>query len=167
VDDIRHALRLADEFEFLVILDQCTEGYRMAEEIARCRVPVIVGPASVSRIELPALAYQNHDPVNAARLAQAGIQLAIGTCAPTGLDSKFLASAAAMAVAQGMDRDAALRAITLTPAQILGVADRIGSLEVGKDADLVICSGDPLDSFTEIEQVLIQGKVVYERKATQ
>ena len=167
VDDIRHALRLAEEFEFSVILDQCTEGYRMAKEIARHKVPVIVGPASVSRIELPALAYQNHDPVNAARLAQAGIQLALGTCAPTGLDSKFLASAAAMAVAQGLDRDAALRAITLTPAQILGVADRIGSLDVGKDADLVICSGDPLDSFTQIEQVLIQGKVVYERKATQ
>ena len=166
VDNIRHALRLAEEFEFFVILDQCTEGYRMAAEIAKHKVPVIVGPASVSRINMPALAYQNHDPVNAARLAQAGIQLALGTCAPTGLDSKFLASSAAMAVAQGMDRDAALRAITLTPAQILGVADRIGSLDVGKDADLVICSGDPLDSFTQIEQVLIQGKVVYERKAT-
>ena len=166
VDNIRHALRLAEEFEFSVILDQCTEGYRMAAEIAKHKVPVIVGPASVSRINMPALAYQNHDPVNAARLAQAGIQLALGTCAPTGLDSKFLASSAAMAVAQGMDRDAALRAITLTPAQILGVADRIGSLDVGKDADLVICSGDPLDSFTQIEQVLIQGKVVYERKAT-
>ncbi len=84
-----------------------------------------------------------------------------------GLDSKFLASAAAMAVAQGMDRDAALRAITLTPAQILGVADRIGSLEVGKEADLVICSGDPLDPLTQVEKVMIQGKVVYERKATQ
>ncbi|NQV36012.1 MAG: amidohydrolase family protein [Phycisphaeraceae bacterium] len=167
VDDIRHALRLAEEFDFAVILDQCTEGYRMAQEIAKHKVPVIVGPVSVSRIDMPALAYQNHDPVNAARLAQAGIQMALGTCAPTGLDSKFLASSAAMAVAQGMDRDAALRAITLTPAQILGVADRIGSLDVGKDADLVICSGDPLDSFTQIEQVLIQGKVVYERKATQ
>jgi imidazolonepropionase-like amidohydrolase len=166
-DDIRHALRLAQEFELSVILDQCTEGYGMAGEIAGHKVPVIAGPASVSRIALPALAYRNHDPANAARLAQAGIQLALGTCGPTGLDSKFLASAAAMAVAQGMDRDAALRAITLTPAQILGVADRIGSLDAGKDADLVICSGDPLDSFTQVEQVLIQGKVVYERKANQ
>ncbi|MCF7974496.1 MAG: amidohydrolase family protein [Phycisphaerae bacterium] len=167
VDDIRHALRLAHEFEFSVILDQCTEGYRMARELAGHKVPVIVGPVSVSRMTMPALAYDHHDPVNAARLSQAGIQLAIGTCAPTGLDSKFLGSAAAMAAAQGMDRDAALRAITLTPAQILGVADRIGSLDVGKDADLVICSGDPFDSFTRIEQVLIQGKVVYERKAAQ
>ncbi|MCP4455049.1 MAG: amidohydrolase family protein, partial [Planctomycetes bacterium] len=91
----------------------------------------------------------------------------LGTCARAGLDSKFLASAAGMAVAQGMDRDAALRAITLTPAQILGVADRIGSLEAGKEADLVICSGHPLDTSTQVEQVMIQGKVVYERKATQ
>ncbi len=167
VDDIRHALRLAEEFEFSVILDQCTEGYRMAREIAKHKVPVIVGPASVARVHGPALAYQNHDPANAARLAQAGIQLALGTCARAGLDSKFLASAAGMAVAQGMDRDAALRAITLTPAQILGVADRIGSLEAGKEADLVICSGHPLDTSTQVEQVMIQGKVVYERKATQ
>jgi imidazolonepropionase-like amidohydrolase len=166
-DDIRHALRLAEEFEFSLILDQCTEGYRMASEIAGHRVPVIVGPASVARVNMQALAYQNHDPANAARLAQAGIQLALGTCGPSGLDSKFLASAAGLAVAQGMDRDAALRAITLTPAQILGVSDRIGSLEVGKEADLVICSGHPLEPLTQVEQVMIQGKMVYERKATQ
>ena len=167
VDEIRHALRLAKEFEFSVILDQCTEGYRMAQEIAKHKVPVIVGPASVSRVNMPSLAYQNHDPANAALLSAQGIQLALGSCAPAGLDSKFLASSAATAVAQGMDRHAALRAITLTSAQILGVADRVGSLDVGKDADLVVCSGRPLDSATKIEKVLIQGKVVYERKATQ
>ena len=166
VDDIRHALRLAKEFEFSLILDKCTEGHRMAREIAKHQVPVIVGPASVSIVNTPALEYQRHDPANAALLAKQGIQLALGTCARTGLDSKFLASAAARAVAQGMDRDMALRAITLTPAQILGVAERIGSLDEGKDADIVICSGHPLDSFTQIEKVLIQGKVVYERKAT-
>ncbi|MCP4454448.1 MAG: hypothetical protein GY809_23580, partial [Planctomycetes bacterium] len=64
VDDIRHALRLAKEFEFSVILDQCTEGYRMAQEIAKHRVPVIAGPASVARVNMPVLAYQNHDPAN-------------------------------------------------------------------------------------------------------
>jgi len=167
VDNIRHALRLASEFEFKVILDQCTDGYRMAREIAKHQVPVIAGPVSLSWVNAPALQYKNHSPANAALLAEQGIQVALGTCARTGLDSKFLASGAAMAVAQGMDRHSALRAMTLTPAQILGVSDRIGSLEVGKDADIIICSGHPLDSFTQIEQVLIQGKVVYERKATQ
>lgn len=166
VDDIRHALRLAEEFDLSLILDKCTEGHRLAREIAQAKVPVIVGPALVSMASTRALEYQHHDPANAAHLAGQGIQLALGTCARTGLDSKFLAAAAALAVAQGMDRGMALRAITLTPAQILGVADRIGSLDEGKDADLVICSGHPLDSFTEVEKVLIQGKVVYERKAT-
>ena len=166
VDDIRHALRLAEEFEFALILDKCTEAYRMASEIAKAKVPVIVGPALASQAGTRVLEYQHHDPANAARLADQGIQLALGSCARTGLDSKFLASAAAQAVAQGMDRDMALRAITLTPAQVFGVADRIGSLDEGKDADLVICSGHPLDSFIEVEKVLIQGKVVYERKAT-
>jgi len=166
VDDIRHALRLAEEFEFSVILDKCTEGHRMTQEIAKAKVPVIAGPASVSMASTRALDYQHHDPANAAHLAGQGIQLALGSCARTGLDSKFLAAGAARAVAQGMDRDMALRAITLTPAQILGVAERIGSLDEGKDADIVICSGHPLDSSTQIEKVLIQGKVVYERKAT-
>jgi imidazolonepropionase-like amidohydrolase len=72
-----------------------------------------------------------------------------------------------MAVANGMDKDIALRAITLTPAEILGVADRIGSLEAGKDADIVILSGHPLDTFTQVEMVLIEGKTVYERKTAQ
>ena len=166
VDDIRHALRLAEEFEFSLILDKCTEGYRMAQEIAKQQVPVIAGPVSASVVNTAALAYQHHDPANSARLAAQGIQLALGSCARMGLDSKFLAQAAARAVAQGMDRDMALRAITLTPAQILGVDERIGSLDEGKDADIVICSGHPLDSFTQIEKVLIQGKVVYKRKAT-
>jgi imidazolonepropionase-like amidohydrolase len=69
-----------------------------------------------------------------------------------------------MAVANGMDRDLALRAVTLTPAEILGVADRIGSLQVGKDADIVVLDSHPLDSFCRVEMVLIDGKTVFERK---
>jgi len=72
-----------------------------------------------------------------------------------------------MAVGSGMDKDMALRAVTLTPAEILGVANRIGSLQVGKDADIVILSGHPLDSFSQVEMVLIEGKTVFERKDQQ
>jgi imidazolonepropionase-like amidohydrolase len=72
-----------------------------------------------------------------------------------------------MAAANGMDKGAALRAITLTPAEMLGVADRIGSLQVGKDADLVILNGHPLDIRTRVEMVMIEGRVVFERKSQQ
>ena len=167
VDDILNALRLADEFDFTLILDKCTEGYMIADEIARRKVPVIVGPVSTSFVDMPKLEYRNHDMRNAAILSKEGVKLALGVSGRDGASSKFIALAAAMAVANGMDKDIALRAITLTPAEILGVADRIGSLEAGKDADIVILSGHPLDTFTQVEMVLIEGKTVYERKTTQ
>jgi len=167
VDDILNALRLADEFDFTLILDKCTEGYMIADEIARRKVPVIVGPVSTSFVDMPKLEYRNHDMRNAAILSKEGVKLALGVSGRDGASSKFIALAAAMAVANGMDKDIALRAITLTPAEILGVADRIGSLEAGKDADIVILSGHPLDTFTQVEMVLIEGKTVYERKTVQ
>jgi hypothetical protein len=165
VPDILNALRLADEFGVSLILDKCTEGYRIPGEIARRKVPVIVGPVSTSFVDMPRLEYRNHDPQNAAVLTGQGIQTAIGVSGRDGRSSKFIALAGAMACANGMDRDAALRAITLTPAQILGVADRIGSLEVGKDGDLLIMSGHPFDTDSRVERVLIEGRTVYERKA--
>lgn len=167
VDDILNALRLADEFDFTLILDKCTEGYMITDEIARRKVPVIVGPVSTSFVDMPKLEYRNHDMRNAAILSKEGVKLALGVSGRDGASSKFIALAAAMAVANGMDKDIALRAITLTPAEILGVADRIGSLEAGKDADIVILSGHPLDTFTQVEMVLIEGKTVYERKTAQ
>lgn len=167
VDDILNALRLADEFDFTLILDKCTEGYMITDEIARRKVPVIVGPVSTSLVDMPKLEYRNHDMRNAAILSKEGVKLALGVSGRDGASSKFIALAAAMAVANGMDKDIALRAITLTPAEILGVADRIGSLEAGKDADIVILSGHPLDTFTQVEMVLIEGKTVYERKTAQ
>jgi imidazolonepropionase-like amidohydrolase len=166
VPDILNALRLADEFGVSLILDRCTEGYRTANEIARRKAPVIVGPVSTSFVDMPRLEYRNHSPRNAAVLAEHGIQTAIGVSGRDGRSSKFIALAGAMACAHGMNRDAALRAITLTPAEILGVADRIGSIEVGKDADLVIMSGHPFGTGSQVEMVLIEGKTVYERKGT-
>lgn len=167
VTDILNALRLADEFGFTLILDKCTEGYMVAEEIARRKAPVILGPVSTSFVDMPRLEYRHHDIRNAAILSEKGIKLALGVSGRDGASSKFIALAAAMAVANGMDKDMALRAVTLTPAEILGVADRIGSLEVGKDADIVILSGHPLDTFSQVEMVLIEGKTVFERKDQQ
>lgn len=167
VTDILNALRLADEFGFSLILDKCTEGYVIADEIARRKVPVIVGPVSTSFVDMPKLEYRNHDMSNAAILSKEAIRVALGVSGRDGASSKFITIAAAMAVANGMDKDAALRAITLTPAEILGVADQIGSLQIGKDADIVILSGHPLDALTQVEMVLIEGRVVFERKARQ
>ena len=167
VVDILNALRLADEFGFSLILDKCTEGYLIADEIARRKVPVIVGPVSTSFVDMPRLEYRKHDMSNAAVLWKKGIKAALGVSGRDGASSKFITLAAALAAANGMNKDAALRAITLTPAEILGVADRIGSLEVGKDADIVILSGHPLDTLTQVEMVLIEGKIVFERKSQQ
>ena len=167
VTDILNALRLADEFGFKLILDKCTEGYLIAEEIARSKATVILGPVSTSFIDMPRLEYRNHDIRNVAILSDKGVKLALGVSGRDGASSKFVAMAAAMAVANGMDKDLALRAVTLTPAEILGVADRIGSLQVGKDADIVILSGHPLDTLSQVEMVLIEGKTVFERKDQQ
>ena len=166
VPDILNALRLAEEFDFSLILDKCTEGYMTASEIARRKVPVILGPVSTSFVGMPRLEHRNHSLRNAAILADSGVQTAIGVSGRDGRSSKFVALAGAMAVANGMDKHMALRAVTLTPAEILGVADRIGSLDVGKDADIVIISGHPFDTASRVEMVLIEGKTVYERKAT-
>jgi imidazolonepropionase-like amidohydrolase len=161
VDDILNALRLADEFGIHLILDKCTEGYVATDEIARRKVPVIVSPVSVSFTDMPKLEYRNHNAQNAAILSKGHVKVALGISGRDGASSKFAALAAAMAVANGMDRDIALRAITLTPAEILGVANRIGSLEAGKDADIVILSHHPFDTSARVEMVLIEGKTVY------
>jgi imidazolonepropionase-like amidohydrolase len=166
VTDILNALRLADEFGFSLILDKCTEGYTIAEEIARSKAPVIIGPVSTSFADIPKLEYRNHNLRNAAILSKRGIKLALGVSGRDGASSKFIMVAAALAVANGMDKDAALRAITLTPAEILGVANRIGSLEVGKDADIMILSGHPLDALSQVEMVLIDGEIVFERNSS-
>jgi imidazolonepropionase-like amidohydrolase len=167
VVDILNVLRLADEFGFTLILDKCTEGYLIADEIARRKVSVIVGPISTSFVDMPKLEYRNHDMSNAAILSKKGVKAALGVSGRDGASSKFIKLAAALSAANGMEKDAALRAITLTPAEMLGVADRIGSLQVGKDADLVILNGHPLDIRTRVEMVMIEGKVVFERKSQQ
>jgi imidazolonepropionase-like amidohydrolase len=165
--DIMNALRLADEFALSLILEKCTEGYLVAGEIAKRKVPVIVGPVSTSFVDMTRLEYRKHDLRNAGILAGNGVKVALGVAGRDGASSKFVTLAAAMAVANGMDESAALRAITLTPAEMLGVAGRIGSLEAGKDADVVILSGPPLETRSSVEMVLIDGRIVYERKASQ
>jgi imidazolonepropionase-like amidohydrolase len=156
-DDIATALRLAAEFGYDLVLDHCTEGYLIAPKIAAAGVPVVTGPliTARSKVEL-----RNRTLANPGVLAAAGIMVAIATDHPV-VPVHLLPLQAALAVKEGMDREAALRAVTINPAAIMRVSDRIGSLVPGKDADLVIWSGDPFDVMSRAETAYIRGREVY------
>jgi imidazolonepropionase-like amidohydrolase len=156
-DDIATALRLAAEFGYDLVLDHCTEGYLLASKIAAAGVPVVTGPliTARSKVEL-----RNRTMANPGLLAAAGVTVAIATDHPV-VPIHLLIVQAALAMKEGLDRDTALRAVTITPAQIMRVADRIGSLVPGKDADLVIWSGDPLDLMSRAEVAYLAGREIY------
>lgn len=154
-DDIRTALRLVDEFGFKVVLVGATEAYKSAGEIAKRGIPVVVGAMGVGskRIETKDVSLGN-----ASVLVEAGVKTAIAAEDATGLGAQEeLALAAALAVKGGLDRATALRSVTLTAAEILGVAARVGSLEPGKDADIVVFDGDPFHYRTRVVRVFIDG----------
>ena len=156
-DDIATAMRMAREFGYDLVIDHGTEAYLLADQIAAASIPVIIGPlfTSRSKVEL-----RNRSLANPGRLAAAGVTIAITTDHPV-VPIHFLIHQATLAVKEGLDRETALRAVTINPAHILGVADRIGSLEPGKDADLVIWSGDPLDVTSRAERAYQDGREIY------
>jgi imidazolonepropionase-like amidohydrolase len=156
-DDIATALRIADEFGYDLVIDHGTEAHLLADILAARDIPVIIGPlfTSRSKVEL-----RNRSLANPGKLANAGITIAITTDHPV-VPINFLAHQAALSVKHGLERDAALRALTINPARIIGVDDRLGSIEPGKDADLVIWSGDPLDVLSRVERALIDGQEIY------
>jgi imidazolonepropionase-like amidohydrolase len=156
-DDIATALRLAEEFGYELVIDHGTEAHLVADKLAARGVPVIIGPlfTSRSKVEL-----RNRSLENPGRLDRAGVTIAITTDHPV-VPINFLVHQATLAVKEGLDRDTALRALTINPARIIGVADRLGSLAVGKDADLCIWSGDPLDVMQRVERAFIDGREIY------
>jgi imidazolonepropionase-like amidohydrolase len=156
-DDIATAIRIADEFGYDLVIDHGTEAHLLADIIAARGIPVIIGPllTSRSKVEL-----RNRSLANPGRLAKAGVTIAITTDHPV-VPVNFLAHQAALAVKDGLDRENALRALTINPARIAGIDDRLGSIEPGKDADLVIWSGDPLDLLSRAVQVFVDGAEIY------
>lgn len=156
-DDILTGLRIADEFNLKVILQHATEGYKIAEDIKKRDIPAVVGPALTSRAKVE---LKDSSIKTAGILARAGVKVAIMTDHPV-VPIQYLPLLAALAVKGGMDEEEALKAITINPAQILGIADRVGSLEVGKDADIIVLSGHPFDWRTRVELVLVNGEIVY------
>ncbi len=155
-DDIMTAIRIAQEFKVDLVIEHCTEGHKIAEELAEYGYPVVVGPSLVNRakVELKDKTFKTPGI-----LANAGLKVAIMTDHSV-TPIEYLPLCAALAVKDGMSVEDALRAITINAAEILGVADRIGSLEVGKDADIVIWSEHPFSLMARPVHVLIDGKVV-------
>lgn len=155
-EDIFTALRIAKEFDVRITLEHVTEGHLIVEELARENVPLAVGPTltSASKFEL-----RNKSWTTPGVLAAAGCQVSIITDSPV-IPQEYLPLCAGLAVQAGMDPFAALQAITINPAKHAGIADRVGSLEAGKDADLVITDGCPFEVGTEVKYVFIDGKEV-------
>jgi imidazolonepropionase-like amidohydrolase len=157
-DDLLTAIRIAEEFGLDLTLEHATEGYKIAPILAAKGIPVTAGPILFSRVK-----YELKDmtPRNPGLMAKAGVKVAIQTDEMSAV--KYLTINAALAVREGMPEEEALKAITINAAEIIGVADRVGSLEPGKDADLVVFSGHPFDYRTIAELVVVDGEVVYRR----
>lgn len=157
-DDILTAIRIAKEFQLNLTLDHCTEGHLIAEEIADSGFPVIVGPdlTSRSKIEVKNMSFKT-----AGVLERAGIKTAIMTDHPVSL-IRYLPLCAGLCVSQGLSMEGGLKAITINAAEICGVSDRVGSLEVGKDADVAIFTGNPMETFTKTLFTIIDGEIVYD-----
>ena len=153
-NDIFTALRIAREFDLRLTLEHVTEGHLIADELAKEKdVPMAVGPSLTfaSKFEL-----QNKSWKTPGVLANAGCHVSIITDNSV-IPQQYLPLCAGMAVKAGMDPFDALKAITINPAEHIGVADRVGSLEVGKDADVVITAGSPFEVLTEVKAVFIDG----------
>ena len=153
-NDIFTALRIAREFNLRLTLEHVTEGHLIVDELAGEKdVPMAVGPSLTfaSKFEL-----QNKSWSTPAVLTAAGCHVSIITDSSV-IPQQYLPLCAGMAIKAGMDPFDALKAITLNPAEHIGVADRVGSLEVGKDADLVITAGSPFEVLTEVKAVFIDG----------
>ncbi len=160
-DDILNALRLREEFKLNMILEGAEEAPLVAKEIARHRIPIVWGPTLLeSGTDLDT---RGQTPAGAAKLSRAGIRLALTPAGESGRASRFVLENAAAAAGHRLLREKALLAITTDAAQILGVGDMLGSIAVGKDADLVILSAPPFDPAAKVEQVYVNGERVYAR----
>ena len=155
LDDILTVLRLAEEFHLTVILNHGAAAWKVADRLAARNIPVLVGPASA---DFQLEETREARPDLAARLRQAGVKIAFQTGSTRNVTD--LLSQAQAAVVAGLPREEALKALTLYPAQIFGVADQLGSLEAGKIADVVIFDGEPLTRPVRVKMVLLAGKTV-------
>lgn len=157
-DDILTAIRLQQEFGFRLVLQHVSEAYRVVDEIAKAGVPASIIVLDSPGGKLEAMDFSNE---NGAALEKAGVL--VGYHTDDGItDSRFFLRSAAFGVRYGMSREAALYAMTMAGARMLGLDDRIGSLERGKDADFIVLSGDPLSTYTRVLQTWVEGVKVFD-----
>ncbi|MCF0260562.1 MAG: amidohydrolase family protein, partial [Erysipelotrichaceae bacterium] len=157
-NDIMTVIRLAKEFNIRVTLDHCTDGELVIDEIRRSGWPAVIGPtlSHKSKLELANMSYSTPKAFQ-----DAGILYSITTDSPF-IPLEYLPLCAALAMKSGLSEAQAVDAITISPARILGIENRVGSLEEGKDADLIICSGSLLDPQNSVFGVYINGKLIQE-----
>lgn len=158
-DDILTAIRIAEEFHFKIVIEHCTEGHRIADVLAEKGVPAIVGPTLTTRSKYE---LKDRSLTTPGVLVRAGVKVALMTDHPV-IPLYMLPIAVGIAVREGLPREEALKTVTINPAQILGVDNRLGSIEKGKDADIVIWSGDPTETSTKAEKVFVGGELVSSR----
>ncbi len=156
-DDIITAIRIAEEFDINYTLEHVTEGYKIKDILAEKDVPCIVGPLLMGRgkMELKDVTIKN-----AGIMARAGVKVCIQMDTSSG--TRWLRDVTGIAVREGMPEEEALKAITIYPAEAMGVADRMGSLDEGKDADIAIFDGNPLSNLSKCLKTFIEGDVVYD-----
>lgn len=159
-DDILTAIRIAKEFNLKLTLDHCTEGHLISEEIKASGFPAIVGPSLAIRNKIET---QNADFKTAGILHKAGVKVAITTDHPV-TRIQDLPICAGFAAREGLGIEEGLKAITINAAEICNVSDKVGSIEIGKDADIAIFDGNPMEVFTKTMYTIIDGEIVYEAK---
>lgn len=160
VDDIFTAIRIAKEFDLRMTIDHCSEGHLIAEELAQEGYPAIVGPdlATRNKIEVQNVAFKT-----AGILARAGVMVAITTDHPVSL-IQSLPLCVGLSVKQGLSLEDGYRAMTINAAKMCGTDTRVGTIEKGKDADIAVFDGNPMETFTKTLMTIIDGKVVYRVK---
>ncbi|SHO46673.1 amidohydrolase [Anaerocolumna xylanovorans] len=156
-DDILTAIRIAREYQLKLTLDHCSEGHIIAEEIAKSGYPAIIGPGMSCRNKLE---IKNVDFKTPGVLAKNGVKVAITTDHPVTL-IQYLPICAGLAAKNGLGIEEGLKAITINAAEICQTEERVGSLEAGKDADIAIFTGNPMEVFTHTMYTIIDGNIVY------
>lgn len=159
VDDMFTAIRIAKEFDLKLTLDHCTEGHLVVDELIEEGYPILVGPSLTerSKIELRNLTFET-----AGILSNNGLNVCLITDHPV-TPIQYLPLCAGIAIKHGMKEEEALEAITINPAKVLGIDNRVGSIEVGKDADIVIWDNNPFEINSNVLYTIIDGKIVYKK----
>lgn len=156
-DDILTAVRIGEEFNLDFTIEHCTEGWKVADVLAAKKVACTVGPNDLTRVKMEC---ENFTLANAGILAKAGVKVAIQVDGFS--NTRWLPVHTGVLIRFGLPEDEAFRSVTMNAAEILGVEDRLGSLEPGKDADIAVFSGHPFCSFTRCEKVFVNGVEVYD-----